>query len=80
MATTTSDLARIMAQLGHAAAACRTTLAQSSGQQRNCGAGCRSRAGFALQRAVILAANARDMEAARARKPQRRAARSAAAE
>jgi glutamate-5-semialdehyde dehydrogenase len=60
------DLARIMAQLGHAAAACRTTLAQSSGQQRNSalvGAAARVRANSA----VILAANARDMEAARAR-------------
>jgi glutamate-5-semialdehyde dehydrogenase len=60
------DLARIMAQLGHAAAACRTTLAQSSGQQRNSAlvaAAARVRANSA----VILAANARDMEAARAR-------------
>jgi glutamate-5-semialdehyde dehydrogenase len=60
------DLARIMAQLGHAAAACRTTLAQSSGQQRN-SALLAAAARIRANSAVILAANARDMEAARAR-------------
>ena len=60
------DLARIMAQLGQAAAGCRATLAQSSGQQRNAAltaAAARIRA----TSPAILAANARDMDAARAR-------------
>jgi glutamate-5-semialdehyde dehydrogenase len=63
---TDADLARVMAQLGHAAAGCRATLAQSTAQQRNAAliaAAARIRASST----VILAANARDMEAARAR-------------
>ena len=63
---TEGDLARVMAQLGQSAAACRATLAQSTGQQRNTAltaAAARIRASGA----AILAANARDMEAARAR-------------
>ena len=63
---TEGDLARVMAQLGRAAAGCRATLAQSTGQQRNAAliaAAARIRASSA----AILAANARDMDAARAR-------------
>ena len=63
---TDGELARVMAQLGQSAAACRTTLAQSTGQQRNAAlvaAAARIRASSA----AILAANTRDMEAARAR-------------
>jgi glutamate-5-semialdehyde dehydrogenase len=63
---TEGDLARVMAQLGQSAAACRATLAQSTGRQRNAAltaAAARIRASSA----AILAANNRDMEAARAR-------------
>jgi glutamate-5-semialdehyde dehydrogenase len=55
-----------MAQLGHAAAGCRTTLAQSSGQQRD-SALLAAAARIRANAAVILAANTRDMDAARAR-------------
>jgi glutamate-5-semialdehyde dehydrogenase len=60
------DLAGVMSEMGRAAAACRVALAQSSGEQRNAAllaAAARIRASGPL----ILAANARDMEAARAR-------------
>ena len=43
-AATAGDLARVMAQLGHAAAGCRAMLAQSTGAAAQCGAGCRGRA------------------------------------
>jgi glutamate-5-semialdehyde dehydrogenase len=60
------DLARVMTQLGHAAAGCRAVLAQSSGQQRNAALAAAA-ARIRATSSVILAANLRDMEAARAR-------------
>jgi glutamate-5-semialdehyde dehydrogenase len=63
---TDGDLARVMAQLGHAAAGCRATLAQSTAQQRN-SALTAAAAQIRAAGDVILAANARDMDAARAR-------------
>jgi glutamate-5-semialdehyde dehydrogenase len=65
-AMATDDLARVMAQLGHAAAACRATLAQSSAQQRNA-ALTAAAAQIRAASGVILAANTRDMDAARVR-------------
>ncbi len=55
-----------MAQLGHAAAGCRAVLAQSSSQQRNAALAAAA-ARIRATSSVILAANLRDMEAARAR-------------
>jgi glutamate-5-semialdehyde dehydrogenase len=63
---TDGDLARVMAQLGHAAAGCRATLAQSTAQERNA-ALVAAAARIRSSSAEILAANARDIEAARAR-------------
>jgi len=61
-----TDLARVMTEIGRAAAGCRQSLALSSGEQRNAAllaAAARIRASAV----AILAANARDMEAARTR-------------
>ena len=61
-----SDLGAVMAQIGRAAAASRHALALSSGEVRN--AALLAAAGeIRAQAATILAANAQDMEAARAR-------------
>jgi glutamate-5-semialdehyde dehydrogenase len=60
------DLGLVMAGLGRAAAASRAALALSSGAQRDAALLAAARA-IRAQAAVILAANAKDMEAARAR-------------
>jgi glutamate-5-semialdehyde dehydrogenase len=60
------DLALVMAGLGRAAAASRVALALSSGAQRNAGLLAAARS-IRARAAEILAANASDMEAARAR-------------
>lgn len=65
-ATNDRDLTRVMAELGRAAADCRMTLAQSSGQQRNTALAAAA-ASIRASGPAILAANARDMEAARSR-------------
>jgi glutamate-5-semialdehyde dehydrogenase len=65
-AIATDDLAHVMTQLGHAAAGCRATLAQSTAHQRNA-ALTAAAAQIRASNTIILAANARDMEAARAR-------------
>lgn len=65
-ATHDRDLTRVMAELGRAAADCRMTLAQSSGQQRNTALAAAA-ASIRASCPAILAANARDMEAARSR-------------
>ncbi|MEO8307754.1 MAG: glutamate-5-semialdehyde dehydrogenase [Pseudomonadota bacterium] len=63
---TDTQLAHVMAQLGRAAAECRATLAQSTAQQRN-SALAAAAAQLRASSAGILAANARDMDAARMR-------------
>jgi len=65
-ATGDRELAQLMAGLGRAAAGCRKVLAQSPAEQRNAAL---VAAAFAIRAsgAAILAANARDMDAARAR-------------
>jgi glutamate-5-semialdehyde dehydrogenase len=55
-----------MAQLGHAAAGCRAALAQSTSQQRNAALSAAA-ARIRASSPAILAANLRDMDAARAR-------------
>ncbi len=60
------DLGAIMNGLGHAAAASRAALAQSSGGARNVALLAAAQA-IRANAATIIAANARDMEAARAR-------------
>ena len=60
------SLESVMTGLGRAAAASRAALAQSSGETRNHALRAAAQA-IRDQRAAILAANARDMEAARAR-------------
>jgi glutamate-5-semialdehyde dehydrogenase len=60
------DLGEIMNGIGHAAAASRMALAQSSGAARNAALLAAAQA-MRANAAAILAANARDMEAARAR-------------
>ncbi|MET0280673.1 MAG: glutamate-5-semialdehyde dehydrogenase [Steroidobacteraceae bacterium] len=60
------DLGLVMAGLGRAAAASRAALALSSGTQRNAALLAAARA-IRAQSAAILAANAKDMDAARAR-------------
>ena len=60
------SLDSLMQELGRAAAASRTALAQSSGETRNRALQAAARA-VRERQAAILAANARDMDAARAR-------------
>jgi glutamate-5-semialdehyde dehydrogenase len=61
-----AELTRVMAGIGRAAAGCRLTLAMSTGAQRNAALAAAA-ARIRACASTILAANARDMEAARAR-------------